>query len=45
MKEGPARAHLADLIRDHISRMASEAKKHPKLQPGTERVSHWEELQ
>lgn len=45
MKEGPARAHLADLIRDHISRMATGAKKHPKVQPEAERVSHWEELQ
>jgi len=45
MKEGPARTHLAELIRDHISRMATTANKPDKPQPETERVSHWEELQ
>ena len=45
MKEGPARAHLADLIRHHISRMATAAKKTGKVQSEAERVSHWEELQ
>ena len=45
MKEGPARAHLAELIREAISRMATTAKKPGKAQPEAERVSHWEELQ
>jgi Fe-S cluster assembly protein SufD len=45
MKEGPARAHAAELIRAHISRMATTAKKYREAQPETERVSHWEEFQ
>jgi Fe-S cluster assembly protein SufD len=45
MKEGPARAHAAELIRAHISRLATTAKKYREAQPETERVSHWEEFQ
>jgi Fe-S cluster assembly protein SufD len=44
MKEGPARAHLADLIRDHISRMAI-GKKKSEAQRDAGPASHWEELQ
>jgi Fe-S cluster assembly protein SufD len=44
MKEGPARTHLAGLIRDHISRMASTTTQLRRAQPETEHTGHWEEL-
>ena len=45
MKEGPARAHAAELILAHISHMATTAKKYREAQPETEHVGHWEEFQ
>jgi Fe-S cluster assembly protein SufD len=45
MKESAARAHVADLIRGHISSLAATAKKQIKTTSDSERVSHWEELQ
>lgn len=44
MKEGPARAHVAGLIRSHISHMATATRKHEEpTEIGQGR--HWEELQ
>jgi Fe-S cluster assembly protein SufD len=46
MKEGPARALVAGLIRSHISHMAATAKKeHSKEQGEAGQERHWEELQ
>jgi Fe-S cluster assembly protein SufD len=46
MKEGPARTHIADLIRAHISGMAATEKQHAKEPAETgQQERHWEELQ
>jgi Fe-S cluster assembly protein SufD len=45
MKQGPARTHIAELIREHISQLAIATKKHKNEPSESDRERNWEELQ
>jgi Fe-S cluster assembly protein SufD len=45
MKPGPARTHIAELIREHISQLAIASGKQKKELPESGRERNWEELQ
>ena len=44
MRQGPARTHIAELIRDHISQMAIATAKHTNEAAESVRERNWEEL-
>jgi Fe-S cluster assembly protein SufD len=44
MKEGPARGHVAELIRNHISQMATTTAKRKQELPESDRERDWEEV-
>jgi Fe-S cluster assembly protein SufD len=45
MKQGAARTHIAELIREHISRLAIGTGKHKKDLPEADRERNWEEVE
>jgi Fe-S cluster assembly protein SufD len=45
MKQGPARTHIAELIREHISQLSIATGKHKKELPESDRERNWEEVE
>lgn len=45
MKQGPARTHVAELIREHISQLALTAASHKSESSESDRARNWEEVE